>query len=64
MAKQPVAINCAEVFIDSQFGPEGRTVLTLRFPTGEVSVDLSVAKAGRIRKLNRVALERQPASQQ
>lgn len=53
--KTPVAIDRAEVQVNSQFGPEARTVLTLKFPTGEIAVDLTTYQAQRIRNLNRTA---------
>lgn len=51
--KQPVIIDGATVYVDSQFGPESRTVLLLKFPTAELAVDLTGHQAQRIRKLNR-----------
>lgn len=58
----PVEINKAEVFIDSAHGPQGRTVLVLRFAGADIHIDISTATASRIRKLNRVATGRDEAA--
>lgn len=56
---EPTLIDKAQVFIDSTHGRERRTVLVLRFPTGDVHVDISIGQASRVRKLNRMATEKE-----